>query len=157
MDAIALPQLRRLWQYRLWSFKSNKKYFCPKINIPKGNHWFLRIGIIKLFKSWCYQNMSKIKTCAPKLVFLNENKTERDSDDFWHRKFWHFLSASQYTNSYTVCWFLGKNLCNYLSQDLKLHNRYCHSADLQSFSSVRATNCFCKNKSLFETFHLWHF
>ena len=66
-----------------------------------------------------------------------------------------FLSTPQYPNS--LCYFLGKHLCSYLSLDLKLHNWYCHSADLQSFSSVRPTNCFFKNKSLFETFHLCYF
>ena len=35
--------------------------------------------------------------CAPNLVFFNEKKIEKDSDDFWHReltlkiKLWHFL------------------------------------------------------------------
>ena len=38
------------------------------------------------------------KKCAPKLIFFNEKRIERDSDDFWHRKltlnvqFWHFLT-----------------------------------------------------------------
>ena len=27
------------------------------------------------------------KKCAPKLVFFNEKKNEKDSDDFGHRKF----------------------------------------------------------------------
>ena len=39
------------------------------------------------------------KKCAPELVFFNENKIEKDSDDHWQRKltlkvkFWHFLTA----------------------------------------------------------------
>ena len=44
------------------------------------------------------QNVNN-KKCAPKLVFINEKKIEKNSDDFWHRKltlkvkFWHFLTA----------------------------------------------------------------
>ena len=44
------------------------------------------------------------KKCAPKLIFSNE-KNEKDSDDFWHRKltlkvkFWHQLHQfSKFTN-----------------------------------------------------------
>ena len=39
--------------------------------------------------------------CAAKLVFFNE-KNEKDSDDFWHRKltlkvkFWHFATPPNY-------------------------------------------------------------
>ena len=45
------------------------------------------------------------KKCAPKLVFFNEKKIEKDSYDFRHRKlimkveFWHFLTTPHYTNS----------------------------------------------------------
>ena len=41
--------------------------------------------------------------CPPKLVFFNEKKVEKDSDDFWPRKltlevkFWHFLTACHYS------------------------------------------------------------
>ena len=40
-----------------------------------------------------------MKKCAPKLVFFNEKKIEKDWDDFRHRKliltvkFMHFLTA----------------------------------------------------------------
>ena len=49
------------------------------------------------------------KKCAPKLVFFNEKKIEKDSDDFWRRKltfkvFWHFLTPPHYTNS-QMKWF----------------------------------------------------
>ena len=62
----------------------NKKKICLKINIPKGNYWILRIGVvascqklviillIKWFKNWCYQ-----KICAQKLVFFNEKKIRK--------------------------------------------------------------------------------
>ena len=79
------------------------------------------------------------KKCAPKLVFFNEKKIEKDSDNFWHRKltlkvkFWHFLTPPHYTNlqnsmiSFDCSWFLAKNLSNYVSFPWKLHNRYCHN------------------------------
>ena len=45
------------------------------------------------------------KKCAAKLVFFNENKIEKDSDKFWHRKwtlkvrFMHFLTPPHFTDS----------------------------------------------------------
>ena len=45
------------------------------------------------------------KKCAPKLVFFNEKKIEKDSDEFVPRKltlkftFWPFLTPPHYTNS----------------------------------------------------------
>ena len=80
----------------------------------------------------------KNKKCAPKLIFFNEKKIEKDSDDFWSRKFtlnvrfWHFLTPPHYTNlqnsmiSFDFSWFLAKNLSNFVSLPWKLHNRYCH-------------------------------
>ena len=50
---------------------------CLRINIPIGNYWVLRIGVlvtcqkldivlvIKWFKNWCYQN-TLIKGCEEK-------------------------------------------------------------------------------------------
>ena len=81
------------------------------------------------------------KKCAPKLIFFNEKKIEKDSDNFWHRKltlkvkrlgdfalfdtspltqFWKF------NNFLWVCWFWGKNLSNFAHPVWKLHNPYCH-------------------------------
>ena len=34
---------------------------------------------------------------------------------------------SKFNNFLWVCWFLGNNLLNFVSPDLKLHNRYCHT------------------------------
>ena len=45
------------------------------------------------------------KKCAPKFVFFNETKIQKDFNDFWHRKltlkvkFWHLLTPPHYTNS----------------------------------------------------------
>ena len=33
---------------------------------------------------------------------------------------------SKFNNFLWVCWFLSKNLSNFVSPDLKIHNRYCH-------------------------------
>ena len=64
---------------------------------------------------------------SPKLVFFNEKKIKKDSDDFWHRKltlkvkFGHFLTPRQYTNSQISTIFfvyvnsIGKNISNFVS------------------------------------------
>ena len=64
------------------------------------------------------------KKCAPKLLFFNEDKVEKVSDNFWHRKltykvkFWSncgtfdtspLTQVSKFNNFLWVCWFLGKN------------------------------------------------
>ena len=40
------------------------------------------------------------KKCAPKLVFFNEKKIEKDSDDFWHRKFTLKVQFSHFATSW---------------------------------------------------------
>ena len=40
------------------------------------------------------------KKCAPKLVFFNEKKIEKDSDDFWHRKFTLKVQFSHFSPSW---------------------------------------------------------
>ena len=82
------------------------------------------------------------KRCAPKLIFFNEKKIEKDSDNFWYRKltlkvkrlgdFSLFYTSpltqfSKFNNFLWVCWFLGKNLSNFVPPVWKLHNPYCHS------------------------------
>ena len=82
------------------------------------------------------------KKCAPKLIFFNEKKIEKDSDNFWYRKltlkvkrlgdFALFDTSpltqfSKFNNFLWVCWFLGKNLSNFVPLVWKLHNRYCHN------------------------------
>ena len=82
------------------------------------------------------------KRCAPKLIFFNEKKIEKDSDNFWYRKltlkvgrlgdFALFDTSpltqfSKFHNFLWVCWFLGKNLSNFVPPACKLHNPYCHT------------------------------
>ena len=81
------------------------------------------------------------KKCAPKLIFFNEKKIEKDSDNLWYRKlnlkvkrlgdFALFDTSpltqfSKFNNFLWVCWFLGKNLPNFVPPVPKLHNLYCH-------------------------------
>ena len=82
------------------------------------------------------------KKCAPKLIFFNEKKIEKDSDNFWYRKltlkvkrlgdFALFDTSpltqfSKFNNFLWVCWFLGKNHSNFVPPAWKLHNPYCHN------------------------------
>ena len=82
------------------------------------------------------------KKCAPKLIFFNEKKIEKDSDNFWYRKltlkvkrlgdFALFDTSpltqfSEFNNFLWVCWFWGKNLSNFVPPVWKLHNLYCHN------------------------------
>ena len=82
------------------------------------------------------------KKCAPKLIFFNEKKIEKDSDNFWYRKltlkvkrlgdFALFDTSpltqfSKFNNFLWVCWFLGKNLSNFVPPVWKLHNLYCQT------------------------------
>ena len=71
-----------------------------------------------------------------KNVLLNwySSIIEKDLDDFWHRKFWRFLTRPHYNNSqnsivslgYVECWFLGKNLSMFVSPAWRLDNPYYH-------------------------------
>jgi hypothetical protein len=103
-----------IWQYGLWSFQAEDKKlekflhknqhtqrkllnfeFWINCELSKKGHHFSNKKKIKKMLS---ENVNN-KKCAPKLVFFNENKIEKDTDDFSHRKlilkvkFWHFLTA----------------------------------------------------------------
>ena len=79
------------------------------------------------------------KKCAPKLIFFKEKKIKKDSDDFWYRKLTlkvgrlgdfalfdtsPLVQFSKFKNFLWVCWFLGKNLSNFVPPVWKLHNPY---------------------------------
>ena len=103
------------------------------------------------------------KKCAPKLIFFNEKKIEKDSDNFWCRKltlkvkrlgdFALFDTSpmtqfSKFNNFFWVCWFLGKNLSNFVPPAWKLYNSYCHNAQWMKFAKYFLTRSwFCGLKS----------
>ena len=91
------------------------------------------------------------KQCAPKLIFFNEKKIEKDSDNFWYRKltlkvkrlgdFALFDTSpltqfSKFNNFLWVCWFLGKNLSNFVPP---FENSTTHIAILFNFRD----HCLC--------------
>ena len=86
--------LYELWQYGLWSFQTGdtklERFF------PKNQHTQRKL---LYFENWVNGEVSKIghhirkysdlkidviknKKCAPKLIFFNEKKIEKDSDNF---------------------------------------------------------------------------
>ena len=92
------------------------------------------------------------KKCAPKLIFFNEKKIEKDSDNFWCTKltlkvgrlgdFAHFdtsplVQLSKFKNFLWLCWFLGKTLSNFIPSVWKLHNPYCHNAECRLINKSR--------------------
>ena len=97
------------------------------------------------------------KKCAPKIIFFNEFFFQKDSDDFWHRKFtlkvqkWYFLKnchqmeTQNLVISFDYSWFLGKNLYNFIPPVWKLHNPYCHAKHFERECSLlylsRITSC----------------
>ena len=85
-----------------------------------------------------------IKICEEQAIrsligIFHWEKIEKDFNDFWHRKltlkvkFWHFLTPppltqfTKFNNFLWVCWFLGKNLSNFVPLVWKLYNLYCHN------------------------------
>ena len=100
-----------LWQYRLWSFQQRNtklELFWLKINIPKGNHWILRICVAlgrcqKVPKFDFQSQFSMSKVIGIFLIFLIEEGA-------------HFLVTS-----------IFKSLALFWQLPWKLHNRYCHN------------------------------
>ena len=136
-----------------WGVK-NLKHFCLRINIFKGNYWILRIGLMgrcqklgiilesKVIEKLMLSKNVNNKNCAPKLIFFNEKKIEKYSDRFWHKnltlkvRFWSNFGTfdtsslnqfSKFKNFLSVCWFLCKNISNFVPPVWKLHNPYCHT------------------------------
>ena len=91
----------------------NLKDFCLRINILKGNHWILRIGLMgrcqklgivlesKWFKNWCYQKMSITKNVLLNWYSLMKKKLRKiriifDIENWlWKSRGWvilHFLT-----------------------------------------------------------------
>ena len=83
------------------------------------------------------------KKCAPKLIFFNEKKIEKDSDNIWYRKLTlkvgrlgdfalfdtsPLVQFTKFKNFLWVCWFSCKNLSNCVSLPWKFHNPYRQAA-----------------------------
>ena len=67
---------------------------------------------------------------------------EKNSDDFdienwlWKSHFGTLIQNSKFNNFLLVCWFLGKNLSNFVSPIWKLHNPYCHTKEYTIASKI---------------------
>ena len=59
-----------LWQYGLWSFQTGGTKLERLLHKNQ-----------QIYKLILSQNVNN-KKCAPKLVFFNEKRNEKDSDDF---------------------------------------------------------------------------
>ena len=120
-----------VWQNGFWSFQmggTKLERFLPNNQHTKR--------ILLNFENWVNGEMSKI------ILFVNERKIRTDSDNFWHWKltlkvkFWSNFGTfcispltqfSKFNDFLWVCWFLGKNLSNFIPPVWKLHNPYCHN------------------------------
>ena len=97
-----------LWQYRLWSFQLK---VSTKL---KGNNWILRIFcywhflIASIFESLYFLKWCLIFDISPLTQFSKFN------DFLW------------------VCWFLGKNLSDFVSPACKLDKLYYHNLQSRS-------------------------
>ena len=76
------------------------------------------------------------------MIFFNEKKIEKDSDNFWYRKLtlkvgrlgdfalfdtFPLVQFSKFKNFLWVCLFLGKNLSNFVPPAWKLDNPFYHT------------------------------
>ena len=121
------------------------------------------MGIIlesKVISKLMFKKNVNNKKCAPKLVFFNEKNN-------WERFRWictskidfeiHILALfdtsplhqfSKFNNFLWVCWFLGKNLSNFVSPAWQLDNPYYHSTQTFVFSSATKFYSFRWGKGL---------
>ena len=111
----------------------------------KGNYWILSFGLMascqKVPKFDFQSQFSKSKIIW---IFLNcffIEKYQFRGPIFDTSPLTQF---SKFNNFLWVCWFLGKNLSNFVPPVWKLHNPYCHT--LQSFQSLLDKLCSAKHK-----------
>ena len=102
----------RLWQYRLWSFQGRDtklKRILAKSQNARAHFSRVTFFLITLiFRSHFFLKWYPIFDSLPLLQFPTLDS---------------FLLA---------CWFLAKNLSNFVSLAWKLHNQYCHSVEQSS-------------------------
>ena len=90
-----------------------RKLFCKKIDIPKWNYWILRIGLMGSLSS-----LQKSEFLKLIISFFHY---------FWCQNWYQWHKFSKFNNFLWVCWFLCKNLSNFVYPIWKLHNPYCHT------------------------------
>ena len=142
-------------------------YFCLRINILKGYYWILRIGLMgrcqkvpkfdfqsqKLSESFSiFFSLKNINLGAHFLLltFFDNFKIERLLFLKWLLIFdtSPLTQFSKFNNFLWVCWFLVKNLSNFVPPAWKLHNPYCHTWNSVKDSNPTAPQCFWSNVSI---------
>ena len=106
---------------------------------------FQKLDVIsgtKVVQFWSYQKMLITKNVLLNWYSSMKKKNEKDSDNFWYRKLTlkverlgdlalfdtsPLTQFSKFNNFLWVCWFLGKNLSNFVPPVWKVHNPYCHT------------------------------
>ena len=93
---------------------TNYKYILIKIHVFNRQSSHRKISMIlvnKVLWKWKFSKNVTNKNHAPKLIFFNEKKIEKDSDNFWRRK----LTLKVRNCHFSIAWFraevdLTKNL-----------------------------------------------
>ena len=63
---------------------------------------------------------------------------------------------SKFNNFLWVCWFLGKNLSNFVPPVWKLHNPYCHNHQWSEFSSYNKLMTMGNESWIYEILNFFH-
>ena len=94
-----------------------------------------------MLKKWTLSKNANNKKCAPKLIFF-KNKIQKDSDGFCNGNwpwvfgtFWQLgkIHSTKCNNLLRECWFLAKNLANFISFPWKLDNPNFHCESVKDF------------------------
>ena len=135
-----------VWQYRLWSFQ-NRGIKLQKF-LPNNQHTQRKLlnlenwvsgEVSKSAKIWLSKSIFYVKNYPNLSQFFFSLKNinlgahflitllSKMIPNFWHLPLTQF---SKFNNFLWVCWFLGKNLSNFVFPVWKLHNPYCHTGYL---------------------------
>ena len=66
------------------------------------------------------------------------------------------IQNSKFNSFLLVCWFLGKNLSNFVSPVWKLHNPYCHSVEASLSSGKYPLESTCKRTFFYVCSQAWN-
>ena len=118
---------------------SNLERFLPKNQHTQGT--ILRIGLVgasevfknQSFRSQLFPSYEKKKLRKIRIIFDKENWLWKlgGLGDFALFDTSPLVQFSKFKNFLWVCWFLGKNLSNFVPPVWKLHNPYCHSGGMR--------------------------